>query len=890
MFTNTFSTINVKFQLLIAILGTLLVSAISYAEVSLDGTLGRSGPLAGPNYLITPELGQQVGSNLFHSFKNFGLSQHESATFSGPNNVTNLISRVTGGNPSHIDGTLRSTIPNANLYFLNPYGIMFGPNAKLDLLGSFHASTADTLHLQDGGQFNARQPNNSLLTVAPVEAFGFLTDAPAPISLQDSQLSVLEGQTLSLIGGDLRLDGEPPISAETGLRTFNTELLAPFGRLNLASVASRGEVIPTSAGLDISAETQPGYITAQNTQLSVNGKGGGEIYIRGGQFYLNQSAIRSDTLGDQNGKGIDIRVDSLELENSSEIGTDTSGKGNGGSVTLKVAGDLTVSGKSSISATSGNHLIIDTTLSPVTVNANNGDIDIEARQIKLKEFSGLLNFCLVNGQCGTITIVTDQLKLEKVGFIIGFTWGSGEGSPISIKTDVLTLSESMISSNSLGGTETSSITNCITTGTCGAEPNLRDNSLILKKLRPFLAIIGISEADLGISADSIGIQEAVTILLTFPNNLSPGHLQGAETHVGDAGNIEIEANQITLNNSAIDSGTWGSGKAGTIELVVDNLTLEKEAFIGSATFGSGDGGRIVIKTDALSLSKAGITTTSLGGTGSAGNIEIKAHQITLREGGIQSETFLGKGGTIKFVGDNLILENGAFITSSTGDSGKGGTIVINVSDAVTISNSYIDSFSGSKETNAGNAGEIQLQAKTFHLNHAVISTKAENADGGHITVTTPNLLYLREESAITTDVKGGDGDGGNITIKKPTFVVLDGAEIITKARRGFGGDITIDSEQFLEAADANNVLDASSEVLERSGTIVITAPEADFYVEVVGLSSNFLNQLLQESCVSRDVEKISHFEVQRGQLPPPPDDLKTSLTDEDWEEIGEPLF
>ncbi len=153
-----------------------------HAQVSLDGTLGRSGALPGPDYLIGADLGQQHGGNLFHSFQDFNLQSFESATFSGPNSVNNVISRVTGGNPSNIDGLLRSTIPNADMYFLNPYGIMFGPNAKLDVQGSFHASTADYLRLQDGGQFNARLPGNSLLTVAPVEAFGFLTNTPAAIT------------------------------------------------------------------------------------------------------------------------------------------------------------------------------------------------------------------------------------------------------------------------------------------------------------------------------------------------------------------------------------------------------------------------------------------------------------------------------------------------------------------------------------------------------------------------------------------------------------------------------------------------------------------------------------------------------------------------------------
>jgi filamentous hemagglutinin family protein len=196
----------------------LLISLSTPAQIITDGTLGQALNLPGPDYQIGPNLGQQRGANLFHSFQDFNLNSLESATFSGPNEIQNVISRVTGGNPSNIDGTIRSTMPNADMYFLNPDGIMFGPNARLDVKGSFHASTADYLRLGDGGNFDAKEPNNSLLTIAPVEAFGFLNSSVAPISIQGggeiaeidskgntSGLSVLDGNSLSLIGGKLEI-------------------------------------------------------------------------------------------------------------------------------------------------------------------------------------------------------------------------------------------------------------------------------------------------------------------------------------------------------------------------------------------------------------------------------------------------------------------------------------------------------------------------------------------------------------------------------------------------------------------------------------------------------------------------------------------------------------
>jgi filamentous hemagglutinin family protein len=127
---NIMVNIMTKCNLLIVLITFLVLSLPIHAEVVFDGTLGHNGALPGPNFDIQTKYGQQQGGNLFHSFSQFNIYQGESATFSGPNNIENIISRVTGGNPSQINGLFRSTIPNADVYFLNPYGIMFGEGAN----------------------------------------------------------------------------------------------------------------------------------------------------------------------------------------------------------------------------------------------------------------------------------------------------------------------------------------------------------------------------------------------------------------------------------------------------------------------------------------------------------------------------------------------------------------------------------------------------------------------------------------------------------------------------------------------------------------------------------------------------------------------------------------
>jgi len=148
----------------------------------------------------------QNGQNLFHSFEQFNLHKNEIATFSGPDEtiqnippIQNIISRVTGGKESWINGTIRSTIPNSNLYLLNPSGIMFGPDARLDIEGSFHASTADYLKFTDSNKFYSNGAVDSVLTMENPSAFGFLDD----VSGEGAGSIYIRSKTLSMVDSSL---------------------------------------------------------------------------------------------------------------------------------------------------------------------------------------------------------------------------------------------------------------------------------------------------------------------------------------------------------------------------------------------------------------------------------------------------------------------------------------------------------------------------------------------------------------------------------------------------------------------------------------------------------------------------------------------------------------
>jgi filamentous hemagglutinin family protein len=293
----------------VLLLGAL--AAASQAQITLDGSRGPAGPLTGPNYRIGAELGQLRGSNLFHSFGQFNVHTRERATFTGPNTIANILSRVTGGQPSSIDGLLRSEIAGANLFLLNPNGVLFGPNASLDVSGSFHVSTADFLRFTDGAIFAANLGHASLLTVAPPSAFGFLGTTPAPIafqgrSAQAGPFEVPPGQALSVVGGDLAISGNP-LFFDLGRPL--PSLRAPGGRLTLASVAGAGELPLNLAEWRLEALPRLGSIAVtQGAFLDASGDGGGTVLLRGGHLLVDHSHIFTDTLGPLDGArlGLDL--------------------------------------------------------------------------------------------------------------------------------------------------------------------------------------------------------------------------------------------------------------------------------------------------------------------------------------------------------------------------------------------------------------------------------------------------------------------------------------------------------------------------------------------------------------------------------------------------------
>ena len=386
--------------------------------------------------------GTRVGSNLFHSFGRFNVGSGETANFSNNNAVTvsNILGRVTGGELSQVFGMIQTIeFGTANLFLINPAGWMFGAGASLNVGGSFHVSTANYIRLSDGVQFDVSGAGDALLTSALPAAFGFLGPTVAPIAVDGALLGVPEGQSLSLVGGDVSISG--------------STLSAPGGKVGVAAVASAGEVtIPDLAlnqfsGLGqvtISADGfgTPSFIDTSGVPVfdpnfgNITGGGpGGQIVIRGGRLVVSDSVLMTGGYGDLSAGVPTIDVAVSESADLTSSFLDASGKqifdtdgftiiggGAGGAVVVRAA-SMTAQGSGLQAGTYGSAngaaLGVDVALSGDFVLAagsglqaftqgagNGGGVRVEAGAVMLTDGSGIVSSSFGSGTGGDITVTT----------------------------------------------------------------------------------------------------------------------------------------------------------------------------------------------------------------------------------------------------------------------------------------------------------------------------------------------------------------------------------------------------------------------------------------------------------------------------------------------------
>ncbi len=869
----------------------------SQSEVTLDGSMGTASSLTGPDYQITESLGQRTGNNLFHSFGKFNLNQTESATFSGSAGIQNVISRVTGGQASTIDGALRSTIPGANVYFINPSGVIFGDNASLDVQGSFHASTANYLKFKDGIKFETRLANaNPILTVANPEAFGFLNDSPAPITVSgglNKVLKVPEGATLSLVAGDITIN--------------DTSLYAPSGQVVLASAGSAGEVIFNDSGIDTSSFSQGGNIhlsrlatnpiptindTMQIADIDVSADAAGKVIIRGGQMVMDNAYIWSDTTNG-NGKGIDIGLKGnltingiaekagVEKTPQSGIIAYAQGKGSAGNIVLNVDG---------LKLTHGTR--VDSTTTSKS-SGHGGDILINANSILLegndsKAVPKLTTGTTGSGNAGNININnTDILQVNKGAFIRTYTSAKGNTGALSINTGSLDLHDgSKINSKVTKTAEGSSGNLTIKAGSIV----LSDDSIIQN-----ITNGQGNSGHLTIHTDALKVKNGSilnhTTGLGNSGNLTinTGSLEllngriGSESNFatkGQYGNIEIKANSIFLKGDSfetratISNDYFGNKKTGNLKILTDKLELSDWAFISTHNYGVGNTGNLFVKANEIVMSSntnkgASQISAILYSTGNSGDLTIESQNLIIRDGGEISIKNAGEGvsgvlsievnediildgfSTIKIFGSESV-ESYSSISNNAFSSGQVKNTFISAKNILVKNKARIDSSTLA----SSNGSNVEIKADYFNLQDSYLFTTGaiQPDDRRLITGTAGDLkidvsfLDMNNTSLIGAPTLGAE-NGGNIEINADNIALNNRSSIITGTdSTGKSGNLTINATNLL----LNNAFISSSSVYTNFNNI--TDPEMAKAGDI-NITVNETIQLKNNSVISAQAQK-----------------------------------
>lgn len=688
-------------------------TAVSYAQIEPDTSLGRESSVVIPNRSVDKipssliQGGAVRGRNLFHSFQEFNVTEGRGAYFSNSSGIANILTRVTGNNSSNISGVL-GVLGNANLFFLNPNGIIFSRDARLNLKGSFLGTTADSFSLEDGSVFRAKdpQPVSPLLTVksAPIglnfseNSGSILVRGAGHNSIQPSNLlepivsvepvfglSVPAGKTLALLGGEVNFTG--------GIARVES------GRLEVGSVA-RGRVNLTGFSFDYSQVRDLSDISLIDRAL-LEGTGSSRLYLTGRNISLaERSLINAENLTGEPGGLIQIAArGTLQISGQTRpIIPATSG-------ILSYASGLnsqTFWGKGAdISIDSRDVVLQDQgVISLVTYGSgNSGNLKIQAdNSVSVLESSptltaygsAIFSLTVGSGDAGNIFLETGNLSVKDGGLLFSSTASEGNGGRIDLNA---------ASINVLGVNRVNSLPSLISTAT-GGSGNAGEIALNTAVLKIFNGgqIDSSTLADGSAGTIEINASDSIAIASQGQDSLSPSQISSSASDLhpifsqllsfptirGSSGSVNINTNRLTLaEGGRINVRNEGTGNAGTLSINAPQIFLNSGGSITAAT-ASGNGGEIAINSSDLRLDDASITATA-SGSGNGGNIDINTDTLVLYNSTITASAFFGNGGDITIDTKGLFRSEESAIAASS-EFGLDGTVQIDGFDTTLISN------------------------------------------------------------------------------------------------------------------------------------------------------------------------------------------------------------
>ena len=897
-------------------------SSITHAQVTSDGTVDTQVTQDGNVAEITG--GETRGSDLFHSFQDFSVPTSNEVFFNNANDISNIFSRVTGGNISNIDGLIRAN-DSANLFLINPAGIIFGQNARLDIGGSFYGSTASSILFEDGEFSAADLENPPLLTVNAPIGLGF-RDNPGDIINRASTgngLEVSSGETIALLGGNVTFDSGDifALGADVeigGIIESGTIEITENGNISFPESVLRGNVLLTnnsnvivvgvggtisvdsnnlelnsSSALIAGINSNPGFPNAQAGDIVISATG--DVFVDGtDDIGSSNSSIGNAVFagGIGNAGRIDITAQNISFTNGGLILSAIEDQGDTSDITLTARGDIIFAG------IGNNSFQQSGILSSVDSDGvgNGGDINITAQNLFIRDRAIIDNNVSGIGSSGDIKInVENTIAIDgDLDFLSSFIessvfFGEGDSGDIDITTNTLSLTNGgelsagiFLGQGNAGninieagtialdgqGTRISSELFSITGNGNSGNIDIKTNSLSLTNAgRLTVSIDGEGNAgDINIDSESSVLIDGISED-GFSSIIEADLLEDA---TGNAGNININTPKLSLTNGGrISASTSGSGNAGNIALQSDLVEVTNNSFIFVDVLqeATGNGGNLLLEADKLVISDSFISAVTFT-EGNAGNLTINVTD------------------SIELSGRSEFSRAGLFASALEG-SGNAGLIDITtnnlaISDGATI---IVSNFSSSGATPAGTGqpGTINIQANSINLDtggRIEAATQSELGEGANIDLQVAEDITLQGGSFISAQAIN-QGNGGNLSIDSRFIIAFPNGnnDILASAEQGQGGNITINAESLLgieERTPSNltNDINASSQVSGLDGTISISTPDTNPIQGATELPTDIIvpEETSQQACeANREIAAKNGFTIKgKGGIVPEP--------------------
>jgi filamentous hemagglutinin family protein len=863
----------------------LLLSPATVAQLTPDQTLGaEQSTLRNTGTLELIEGGARRGSNLFHSFEQFNINNGQSLYFANPDGVTHIISRVTGRNPSSIQGTL-GVQGSAHLFLLNPNGISFGQGAKLDIKGSFVATTANQVQFGNQGFFSANDPQAPpLLTVNP-SALLFTQLSPGKIQTQSSAdagqtllgaplsgLRVANGQNLLFVGGDVGIQGgvhalggklEVAAVATPAIVELNAEqrpsvqrISEPSDRANvlidraLVKVEAGGngsiQVIAKDIKIQGQSRLRAGIESGLGTPESRAGdivlNATGAVEVSGGstiwnRLYLGSRGVSGDLI---------IRARSLLLNQESDFRVSTSGQGNAGRVILQA--------EDAISLVENTTIFNTVVFTEPKAIGSTGGIFIEAGSLKMLDGAELI---LNTSGIGNVGDSVLQVRGD-----VTFAGTNEQGDPSGIFNVVRppgigNAGEIRLSAGSLSITDGARLqANTRGRGNAGnIKIQVRDRLFLdsedyTQDLTGIYSTVAAGEGqggDIDIQAGSfLALNGAQVTANTFSIGDSGNiTIQVRDQAIFDGSNVGIslpvDRTRVVLSGvfSGVGEGfTDGTipafGNGGNIRLSAKGIELRNGASFGAGIVSGSQGNagsitliateRMIIDGQNQNRDTSGVfTTINPGAIGNANDIQITTDHLTLSNGGSLVASIGGDGtaGNIRINSRILEVFSGGQMRTITSGFSSAGNIVLE-SDRIHLSGQNSGLFANAEASATGRGGDINVNTRRLNVaDQAQLTVSSPRGQAGNLNIFANAVVLNRGKLTAET----GRGSGAEINLQRIESLLLRNSSLISAQAFGTatGGNITIDAKNGVVVAVPNQNNDIIAIASQgRGGNISIT--------------------------------------------------------------------